>query len=94
MRRAVFLPVCLATLAMAGCASKLDTGKIEREIKQELTSRTGAKLVAVDCPGDVKAKKGTTFRCTATSAAGARVPIEVTQEDGKGRVTWRVVPGG
>ena len=92
MRRSLVLAlVVLGAVAAAGCASKLDTGKIEVEIKKSLADRTGARIASVDCPDDVEAKEGDTFRCTATAATGKRVPIEVIQENGSGRVTWRVV---
>jgi Domain of unknown function (DUF4333)/Prokaryotic lipoprotein-attachment site len=86
--------VIAGTLMLAGCGQKLDTGKIESDVKQELAGRTGAKVVSVDCPGDVEAKRGNTFSCTARTAAGEQVPIEVIQEDGQGKVRWRVVRPG
>jgi len=84
----------LGALVLAGCATKLDSGKIEASIKKGLTDRTGTKIASVDCPGDVEAKKGDTFRCTAKAVSGERVPIEVIQQDGKGRIVWRVVQAG
>ena len=78
-------------LMLAGCGQKLDTGKIESDVKRDLAGRTGAKVVSVECPGDVEPKRGDTFRCTARTAAGEQVPIEVVQEDDSGTVRWRVV---
>jgi hypothetical protein len=83
-------------LLLTGCGEKLDTRRIEFDVKQKLEERTGAKVVSVDCPGDVEPKRGDTFRCTARTAAGEQVPVEVVQEDESGTVRWRVVrpPGG
>lgn len=91
MRRLGVALVAAGALALGGCAQKLDTRKIESEVKKELADKTGTQIASVDCPGDVEAKKGDTFRCTATAAGGERVPIEVIQEDAKGTVRWRVV---
>jgi hypothetical protein len=38
----------------------------------------------------VKAKQGDRFTCIATTARNERVTLEVTQDDGKGAVTWRI----
>jgi hypothetical protein len=83
--------VIAGALMLAGCGQKLDTGKIESDVKRELVGKTGANVVSVDCPGDVEAKQGDTFQCTARTAEGGQVPIEVIQEDGEGTVRWRVV---
>jgi hypothetical protein len=81
---------CLALLVLAGCTAKLDTDKIEVEVKRDLADRTGARIASVTCPDQVDAKKGDTFRCTARTVSGERVPIEVVQRDDKGSVTWRI----
>jgi hypothetical protein len=83
--------VAAGALALGGCAQKLDTGKIESEVKKELAGKTGSQIASVDCPGDVEPKKGDTFRCTARTVGGEQVPIEVIQEDAKGTVRWHVV---
>ena len=83
--------VIAGALMLAGCGQKLDTGKIESDVKRELVGKTDANVVSVDCPGDVEAKRGATFQCTARTAEGGQVPIEVIQEDGEGTVRWRVV---
>jgi Domain of unknown function (DUF4333) len=82
---------CLVLLALAGCGKKLETDKIEVEVKKVLTDRTGIQIVSVTCPDDVDVKKGDTFRCTARPSTGKPLSIEVTQEDDEGRVTWKLV---
>jgi hypothetical protein len=84
--------MCLAlVLLTAGCGqSKLNTDKLESQIKKTLSDRTGLPIKSVDCPGDVKAKKGAGFRCTVTTQRNERVPVNVTQDDAKGGVTWKL----
>jgi hypothetical protein len=90
--RATATLACLGVLLLAGCGKKkLDTAKIEDGVKQGLTERTGARINSVACPDDVEAKQGDTFRCTVRVSTGERLPIEVVQEDGDGRVRWRLV---
>jgi uncharacterized protein DUF4333 len=82
-------------VALLGCGTaKLETGKIEVAVKKDLADRTGTRVASVKCPDDVEARKGDKFRCTAIAARGERVAIEVLQEDGQGRVTWRLVGAG
>ena len=89
--RILALLACLVALALAGCASKLDTDKIEVELKRGLADRTGARVASVTCPDDVDAKKGDAFRCTARTARGEQVALRVVQQDDEGSVTWRIV---
>jgi Domain of unknown function (DUF4333) len=82
--------MCLALLA-AGCGqSKLNTSKLQAQIKKTLSDRTSIPIKSVSCPSDVKAKKGAGFRCTVTTQQNERVPVNVTQDDAKGGVTWKL----
>jgi hypothetical protein len=87
------LAALTAALALGGCGSKLDTSKLEAEIKKGLATRTGIGIKSVSCPEEVEVKEGDKFRCTALSVNGDRAPIEVTQVDDAGSVRWRVAPG-
>jgi hypothetical protein len=78
-------------LSTAGCGqSKLNTAKLESQIKTTLSDRTGFPIKSVSCPRDVEAKKGARFRCTVTTGRNERVPVNVTQDDDKGGVTWKL----
>ena len=93
MRAAVASLACLAALLSTACGNKsvLDTSKLETEIQSGLAQRSGIAIRKVDCPANVKPKKGDRFTCTATAARdGQTVVVQVTQDDGKGAVTWRV----
>jgi hypothetical protein len=89
---AVTAVMCLAlVLLTAGCGqSKLNTGKLESQIQKTLSDRTGFPIKSVSCPSDVKAKKGANFRCTVTTERNESVPVNVTQDDDKGGVTWKL----
>lgn len=81
---------CLA-LVTVGCGqSKLNTVKLEAQIKKTLTDRTGFPIKSVSCPRDVEPKKGAGFRCTVTTQRNEHVPVNVSQDDDKGGVTWKL----
>jgi uncharacterized protein DUF4333 len=95
-RRTLAAIGCCSVLALlpAACGkAKLDTSKLESQIKKTLSDRTGIPIGSVDCPGEVEAKRGDTFRCTATTTRGERVVLNVTQTDSKGGVSWKVARG-
>jgi hypothetical protein len=64
--------------------------ELERQIKDELRSQTGVTPTSVDCPQDVPAEKGDTFRCTAVADDGSVATITVTQANDQGNVRWEV----
>jgi Domain of unknown function (DUF4333) len=81
----------LAAFAVAGCGDKkLDTGKLEGRIKDGIEQQSGVKIKSVDCPGDVKVKRGDVFTCRATTTSGQPVPVRVTQRDDEGNVNYQV----
>jgi hypothetical protein len=83
----------LALLAgTAGCGKeKIDTERAESAIRAGITRQTGLRIASVSCPEDVEVRQGDTFRCVARAANGQRAAVEVTQRDGEGGVTWRLV---
>jgi hypothetical protein len=89
------LGVCLALALLGGACgkSKLDTSRLESQMKETLSDRTGIGIKSVDCPGDVEAKRGDNFSCTATTSRGERVVLNVTQNNSEGDVTWKVARG-
>jgi hypothetical protein len=79
------------TLALAACGEKvLNTDELEGQIATELEAQTGLAPTSVDCPADVPAKKGSTFRCTVTADDGSSAGITVTQTDDDGSIDWEV----
>ena len=92
-RHRLVLPVlAVGALALAGCGDKkLDTDKLEGKIKDGIENQvSGVKIKSVDCPSDVKVKKGDTFNCKATTASGQTANVKVTQQDDKGNVNYQV----
>ena len=92
MRRPILLaPLAVCLIAFAGCGDKkLNTGKLEGKIKDGIEQQAGVKVKSVDCPGGVKAKKGDTFTCKATTTRGQTATVHVTQRDDKGNVRYQV----
>jgi len=89
--RLAVLPLAAgAALLFAGCEKKLDTGKLEGKVKDGIEQQAKIKIKSVKCPSDVKVKKGNTFNCTATSVAGQKATVKVTQSDDKGNVRYEV----
>jgi hypothetical protein len=89
--------VLLASLALVGGCSRtktLDANDLEETLRAKIEQQLGAHGVTVDCPDDEPAKAGATFQCTATSAAGKTLTIEVTQTDDQGNVTWKATNAG
>lgn len=91
-RYRLLVPLLAAgALAAAGCGDKkLDTGKLEGKIRDGIQKQAGVKIKAVDCPEDVKVKKGDTFNCKATTTSGQTANVKVTQQDDEGNVNYQV----
>ena len=91
-RHRLLIPLLVAgALGVAGCGDKkLDTGKLEGKIKDGIEKQAGVKIKAVDCPDDVKVKKGDTFNCKATTQTGQSANVKVTQQDDDGKVNYQV----
>jgi Domain of unknown function (DUF4333) len=88
--RLLALPAA-ASLALAACGDKkLDTGKLEGEIKKGIERQAGVKVRSVNCPGDVKIQRGHVFNCRATTTSGQTAPVRVTQRDDEGNVNYQV----
>jgi hypothetical protein len=79
-----------AVLLLGACTAQIDTQELERQIKDGLSSQTGVTPTSVDCPQDVPAEEGGTFRCTAVADDGSVATITVTQSDDEGNVRWEV----
>jgi nicotinamide mononucleotide (NMN) deamidase PncC len=91
--RLPLLALGLGVAALGACGeSKLDTSRLESQIKETLSKRTGIAITSVACPGDVKAEAGDVFYCTAKAARNERVVVRVRQDDAEGKVTWRIAP--
>ena len=81
-------------LAAVACSKTLDMTELEGSLKDQLETQLDVTGLTVDCPDDVEAKAGDTFRCTATGTDGSEVTIEVTQTDDQGNLTWEIVDVG
>lgn len=91
MARLARIMALAATLALAACGEQvLDTDELESEIATELEDQTGVVPSSVDCPADVPAGEGNTFRCTVTADDGSSAGITVKQTDDEGSIDWEV----
>lgn len=89
--------VLLASLALVGGCTRtktLDGNGLEEMLRAKIEQQLGAHEITVDCPDDEPAKAGATFQCSAASADGKTLTIEVTQTDGQGHVTWKATKAG
>jgi hypothetical protein len=95
MRSRVIRTVAALALivAAASCSKTLDTTELEGSLKDQLETQLDVTGLTVDCPDDIEAAAGDTFRCTATGSDG-QVTIEVTQTDDQGNLTWEIVDAG
>jgi hypothetical protein len=77
MRRSIAaaLAVLSLTLVMGACSK---SKQLEDKMAQVIEDQLKAKNVKVDCPGDVKAKKGEEVTCTATGDFTA-IPSDATK---------------
>lgn len=101
----LFTRACLTVAAVAAATSltaceasvstgkTIDSGNAEKLIGEQLSKQFGGGKVAVDCPQDIKAEKGGTFTCTATSPDGKETAkVEATQKDDKGNFSFVAKP--
>ena len=76
----------VAVLSFTGCGGggtaedPIPGENLEQEISKDLQESRGVRPKAVQCPEEVEAKNGTTFKCTIIAPDGSEV-------DGKGTVT-------
>jgi hypothetical protein len=85
------LAAAAAAVAASGCgghgATTIDHVTLEKAIEVSVAQQRH-QIVIVACPKGVKAKKGVTFTCTATTAKGRQYPFRVTGRDDKGNVHY------
>ncbi|BCJ36705.1 hypothetical protein Athai_42080 [Actinocatenispora thailandica] len=75
----------IGALLLAGCGgtSSVSRSEVEKQVSQQLTAQVGRKPDKISCPGSLKAKVGTTMRCTLTdSGKSYGVTVKVTSVDG------------
>lgn len=82
-RFAAALAACAAVAAMSACSLSASTRKsvkkadVEKQIADQLAVNAGERPSSVSCPGKLKAKDGTTMRCTLV-ASGGKYGVTVT----------------
>ena len=77
------LAACAAVAALTSCSFSASTGKsvkkadVEKQIADQLAANVGQRPTSVTCPDNLKAKVGTTMRCTLDSS-GTKYGLTVT----------------
>ncbi|MGI8595025.1 MAG: DUF4333 domain-containing protein [Solirubrobacteraceae bacterium] len=87
-RTSTLLALLALAALVAGCGTKtLKKGEIEGFVSKTAKDQ-GVAVESVDCPGDVEAKKGESFKCTVKARGGKEAEINLQQasDDGKVRV--------
>ncbi|WP_040780283.1 DUF4333 domain-containing protein [Nocardia pneumoniae] len=78
----------LLAAALTACSVSIGTARVaeadlEKSVKDTLTQKAGQEPDAIDCPGDLTGKTGTTMRCTLTAGAdNLGVTLTVTSVEG------------
>lgn len=94
--RAIATHVVVFAVAALGvaCGPTLDASGLEEQLSKELHDRFPDTTWQVSCPDGIEPQVGGTFTCSATDDGGDSIELEITQDDGEGRVTWRVAGVG
>ena len=91
MRATLLVLVAVLALAGAACTQTLDRVSLETTLTEQLEEELDETGITVECPDDVEVEAGAVFECSGTSADGATMTVEVTQQDDEGSVEWRIV---
>src|SRR5215213_7699438 len=68
-------------LGLVGCGErKLNTEKLQPDLKRAIERQTGIKGISVYCPGDVKVTAHSMFTCEAVDTTGHKALVHVTQQ--------------
>lgn len=76
-RIAAAVAACAAVVALSSCSFSASTGKsvkkadVEKQIADQLATKTGERPSSVTCPDNLKAEEGTTMRCTLVASGGS-----------------------
>ena len=86
-RSAIAAALAIAAMgALAACGEKtLDTKDAEEEIADKIEAQRNVRPKSIECPDDMKAKKGETYTCKLTAPNGDEldVKLEMLDDDGK-----------
>ena len=90
-RAAIVALACALPFTFAACGEKtLESGSAEEEISEKYSELSGEKVDKVECPDDMKAKKGEKYECTLTDSKGDEKPVDLEMTDDDGRFEFEV----
>jgi len=85
--RAMFVVVVVVVVVAATVSSCSSTKTFNQK---DLQNQIGQRPASVSCPDNLKAKKGTKFRCTLTADDGSKIGLSGTATTDNGRFSIEV----
>ena len=71
----------------------LDSAEVEAEVVNQLEAEVGERPESVDCPDEIEAAEGETYRCTLTAEDGSTIGLTLTMTDDEGNFDIEVDQG-
>jgi hypothetical protein len=82
---------CAAIGGLVACGEKtLDKGSAEDQISEKLQDQGRPAPKSVECPDDMKAKKGESYTCKLTAPNGDELDVKLTMLDDDGKFEFEV----
>ncbi|MFQ6395779.1 DUF4333 domain-containing protein [Nocardia sp. KC 131] len=79
----VLVCVVVGCSVEVGSKPEIKEANLENQVKKTLIEKVGQKPDAIDCPGGLEGKVGTTMRCTLTKGKDTiGLTLNVTEVDG------------
>jgi hypothetical protein len=78
-------------VSLTGCSRNLDVGRIEAQIKSELTEKGKLTVKSVTCPKNIELEIGKEFECTGSLDPEGGFFVNVQQKDDLGNITSEVL---
>lgn len=86
--------VAALAVAFGACGQeKIEQAELEEEVKSVVAQEVGQQPKAIECPGDLEAKKGEKMTCTLVAPDDSKVDVVVTvtsAEDGDAKFSVEV----
>lgn len=100
-RRTIATPLVAAgVLLLSACEASVEVGErvvdsaeVESEIANQLEAEVGQRPASVDCPDEIQAAEGETYRCTLTAEDGSTIGLTLTMTDDEGNFDFEVDQG-
>lgn len=71
----------------------IDPDRTETFAREQIKRQTGVDIADLECPEDIRVRRGSRFDCPGRTATGAEITIEARQTSDDGDLAIRVKPG-